>query len=72
MSPARFKLQEVLDSKGMSQSELSRTSGVSLVTVSRICRNVTRQVSLATLDKLAAALGVAMGELLERDAKKKR
>jgi putative transcriptional regulator len=72
MGPARFRLQEVLGSKGMSQSELSRKSGVSLVTVSRICRNVTKQVSLATLDRIAAALGVSMGDLLEQKTEKRR
>ena len=66
MSPARFRLQDVIDAQGISQSELSRTSGVSFATISRMCRNVTAQVSLETLDKLALALGVEMGELLEQ------
>lgn len=72
MSPARFRLQEVIDAKGTTQSELSRTSGVSYQTISRMCRNVTGQVSLETLDKLSAALAVDMGALLEREPKKGR
>jgi DNA-binding Xre family transcriptional regulator len=40
--------------------------------MSRICRNVTKQVSLATLDKIAAALSVTMGDLLEREPKRRR
>lgn len=72
MSPAKFRLQQVIDEKGTNQSELSRTSGVSFATISRMCRNVTAQVSLETLDKLAAALNVEMGDLLEREPKSRR
>ena len=72
MSPARFRLQQVIDERGTNQSELSRTSGVSYQTISRMCRNVTAQVSLETLDKLAAALGVEMGDLLQRVPKQRR
>lgn len=71
MSPARFRLQELINEKGTSQSELSRTSGVSYQTISRMCRNVTGQVSLETLDKLAEALEVDMGELLGREPKRR-
>jgi len=41
----------------MSQSELSRRSGVSLVTVNAIANNRTKQVSLETLNNLCKALG---------------
>ncbi|MDO8500469.1 MAG: helix-turn-helix transcriptional regulator [Gemmatimonadaceae bacterium] len=72
MSPARFRLQEVIDAKGTSQSQLSRDSGVSFATISRMCRNVTAQVSLATLDKLASALNVEVGDLIQREPKGRR
>jgi DNA-binding Xre family transcriptional regulator len=72
MSPARFRLQEVIDAKGTSQSQLSRDSGVSFATISRMCRNVTAQVSLATLDKLASALHVEVGDLIQREPKGRR
>jgi DNA-binding Xre family transcriptional regulator len=75
--PVRFRLDEVLRSReragdAMSQSELSRRSGVSLTTINAMMLNKTKQVSLATLDALCGALSVEPGELLERDAKKKR
>ena len=70
MSPLRFRLQQTIDEKGVSQSELSRTSGVSYTTISRMCRNVTAQVSLDTLDRLATTLGVNPGDLLAPDPKK--
>lgn len=67
MEIVRFRLQELIDAKGTSQSALSRDSGVSFTTISRMCRNVTAQVSLETLGRLARALGdeVEPGDLLE-------
>lgn len=72
MSPLRFRLQQLIDERGTSQSELARTSGVSFATVSRICRNKTSQVSLATLDRLAKALGISAGKLIEAEPDKRR
>jgi transcriptional regulator with XRE-family HTH domain len=75
MAWARFRLQELIDEKGTSQSALSRDSGVSFTTISRMCRNVSAQVSLETLARLAQALGndVAPGDLIEfaRGARRK-
>jgi DNA-binding Xre family transcriptional regulator len=67
VSLVRFRLQELIDEKGTSQSALSRDSGVSFTTISRMCRNVTNQVSLETLGRLAKSLGgdVAPGDLIE-------
>ena len=67
MELVRFRLQELIDAKGTSQSALSRDSGVSFTTISRMCRNVTAQVSLETLGRLARALGddVEPGNLVE-------
>lgn len=72
--PIKFRLQELLDALDppMSQSELARRSGISLVTVNAIAKNRTKQISLGTLDALSGALGVQPGELLEREAKGKR
>ena len=67
-----FRLADLLDRHGISQSELARISGVSLATVGRLCRNDTAQVSLATLDKLADALGVDPSELIGREKKPRR
>ena len=74
MSSARFRLQELIGEKGTSQSALSRGSGVSFTTISRMCRNVSAQVSLDTLGRLARALGddVSPGDLIEFDREKKR
>jgi DNA-binding Xre family transcriptional regulator len=64
--PTTFRLREILEAKGISQSELSRLSGVSFATINRMCTNATESVALSTLDKLASALGVEPGELIAR------
>lgn len=71
--PVRFRLAELLAERDepMSQSELSRRSGVSMTTINAITLNKTKQVSLATLDSLCSALKVEPGELLERTGKRK-
>ena len=56
----------------MSQAELARLSGIGLRTVSRLARNETGQVSLETLDRLAAVLKVEPGELIIREKKARR
>jgi len=68
----RFRLHELLRERReagdeMSQSELSRRSGVSMTTINAMANNKTAQVSLATLDALSRALGVEPGALLERE-----
>ena len=60
----RFTLDKAL--KGMSQSELSRRSGVSLTTINAMVNNKTTRVDLATLDKLCRVLDVDPGDLLKR------
>ena len=63
----RFRLGELLAARKpepLTQAELVRLSGVSAVTVNRIVLNRTAQVSLATLGKLAMALGVEPGDLI--------
>ena len=70
--PTAFRLSEVLATKGLSQAALARASGVAIRTISRLCRNETAQVSLATLDKLAAALGVEPGDLIAREKARRK
>lgn len=64
--PTAFRLREILEARSFSQSELSRVSGVSFTTINAMCANRTKQVSLSTLDKIAAALKIQPGELIER------
>lgn len=69
---ARFRLRELLEERGISQSDLAKLADVSFATVNRLCTNATGQVSLETLDKIAAAIGVEPGELIVRVPDKKK
>lgn len=77
LMPIRFRLHAVLEERAqhdqrISQSELSRRSGVSLTTINAMVLNKTAQVSLKTLDALCDVLGCEPGELLERETPKRR
>lgn len=64
--PTTFRLRQILEARGMTQAEIAELAGVGLQTIGRLCRNDTGQVSLSTLDKIAAALNIAPGDLIER------
>jgi DNA-binding Xre family transcriptional regulator len=70
--PTVFRLAEVLDAHGITQTELARRTGLGLRTVTRLCHNETGQVSLATLDAIAEALTIHPGDLLERNGKRRK
>ena len=68
-----FRLKDELRKQDppMSQRELARRSGVSLVTVNLIANNETTRVDLATLDAFAKVLGCEPGQLLETKPRRK-
>lgn len=70
--PTRFRLAEILARLGMSQSELSRRSGVSFPVINKMCGNKAASVALSTLDRLAAALKIEPGKLIVREKAKRR
>ena len=67
MTPRRLKtvIRQLRESKGWSQLELARRSDVDQGYVSRLEAGTKKNPSVAILKKLARALGVAVGELLE-------
>lgn len=69
---ARFRLRELLEAAGISQSEFAKQAGLSFATVNRLCTNATGQVSLDTLDKIATALDVPIGDIIEHEGKRRR
>ena len=77
MSPARFRVRDLLEESSLGQTDLARRADVSFATVHRLYMNETGQVSLETLDRLALALGKVLGrtiepgELIEREPKKR-
>ena len=73
---ARFRLRELLERHGISQSDFARQAELSFATVNRLCTNATGQVSLETLDKIIAALREAgvradVGDVIEVAAEKR-
>ena len=77
MSPARFRLRELMEEADLGQTELAKRADVSFATVHRLHQNATGQVSLETLDKIARALSEALGraiepgDLIEREGKRR-
>lgn len=61
----RLKVKQIAEAKGMSQRQLTLKSGLDIRIVQRVLRNPKTNITLATLDKLAAALGVDARELIE-------
>jgi DNA-binding Xre family transcriptional regulator len=61
----RLKIKEVATSKGYNMSTLSRAADVPFITIRRAWKNPYYELRLATLHKIAMALGVPTSELIE-------
>jgi transcriptional regulator with XRE-family HTH domain len=78
MTPLRIQIRTLRQSKKWSQDELAEQAGVSRITITRLERGTAKAISLDVLDRIARALDVAPGALIERDggdpppAKRKR
>lgn len=71
MTPITLRVQELREAKALSQSELSRLSGVRQATISEIEAGKTRRVAFDVLERLAAALGVDPGFLVVKTKAKR-
>jgi DNA-binding Xre family transcriptional regulator len=61
----RLKVREIALEKGMSQRRLSRLTGIDIKNIQRVFRNDRAIVNTETLDRLATALEVEPGDLIE-------
>lgn len=61
----RLKVKEIAEAKGFNQSSLSRAANISFNTVKRIFRDPYREITTTTLEKIARALDVEPGALME-------
>jgi DNA-binding Xre family transcriptional regulator len=61
----RLRIKEVARKKGFSMGRLQRDADVAYNTVKRIYKNPYHVITTETLGKLAKALGVPPGELIE-------
>ncbi len=62
---ARLRVREIAEAKGVGIAKLSRLADLSIVTVRRIWRNPHHDIALSTLEKIAAALGVKVNDLID-------
>ncbi|MCM3497664.1 helix-turn-helix transcriptional regulator [Paenibacillus lactis] len=58
MRKITIKLNEVLQSRNLTQTQLSEMSGVRQAAISEMSRNIREQVNLKTLEKIADALNI--------------
>lgn len=76
MSPAEIeentgihcKLDELLESRGMTLTRLSEVVGVSVVNLSVLKNDRARAIRFSTLTAICDALDCTVGELLERES----
>ena len=59
------KLREIRKARGMTQTELSKVTGIHRTTINRY-EKVGVDPKIETAEKLAKALGVTVNELIER------
>jgi DNA-binding Xre family transcriptional regulator len=63
----RLRVKEIARAKGFSMGKLQRDADVAYNTVKRIFKDPYYVTTTETLGKLAKALGVSPGELIEED-----
>ena len=63
----RYRVYEMRQARGISQTELARISGVSRATIWMMEKKSGKVTTTKTLFKLATALGVEMDELLVQE-----
>ena len=63
----RLRVKEIARAKGVSMGKLQRDADVAYNTVKRIFKDPYYVTTTETLGKLAKALGVSPGELIEED-----
>lgn len=64
----RLKVKELAEQRGMTQSKLMRMADLNMKTVQGLYREPYRlNVAYLTLEKVAKALGVSIGDLFEEE-----
>jgi DNA-binding Xre family transcriptional regulator len=62
----RLRVKELAEERGYNMSSLSRASDVSFTTIKRYFKSPYSYATTDTLEKIALALGVEIGDLVER------
>ena len=64
---AKLRVKEIAQEKGISRGKLSRLADVDPTTMKRVYDDPHYSPTLFTLEKLAKALGVKIGDLIDDD-----
>jgi transcriptional regulator with XRE-family HTH domain len=64
---ARLVIKEIAERKGLNRSQLQIKAGVTLPMLNRYWNNDTDSVHLASMEKIARALGVRVSDLFAED-----
>lgn len=72
MTPLRIRLKDLREAAGLSQQQLGDLAGVRQATISEVERGLKQRIDLGILERLATALGVEPGALIEREPTKSR
>lgn len=72
MTPITVRLRYWRGERGLTQEQLGELANVKQSTISELETGKQQRIDFAVLDRLAAALDVSVGELLERDGKRRR
>ena len=65
---AKLRVKEIAQEKGISRGKLSRLADVDPTTMKRVYDDPHYSPTLITLEKLAKALGVKIGDLIDDEA----
>ena len=65
----RLRIRELAEEQGLNITTLARKSNLSYTTAHALWHDKTDQLNRRTLDRLALALGVRVGDLFEGDPK---
>ena len=68
----RFRLDQLLDARGMSQTDLQHQSRLAYSTISELYHNKARRIDIGTLETLCATLDCSVADLIEYVPEKKR
>ena len=63
----KFRLDKILEDKGISRYKLGKDTGIDSNTINRIFKNETTAVKLEILDKICAATDCDLSDLIVRE-----
>ncbi|GED33260.1 helix-turn-helix transcriptional regulator [Brevibacillus centrosporus] len=63
----KVRLNEILTSRGMSQRELARLTGLRPNTISHLCSNTANSIYFETLELICKTLNISIEQLIEID-----